>query len=190
MEGGVPAARPSLNHLMKSKAFLSALLLAAAFSACKPDPKTQIIGLWQEVGIKNPQIDEAMEQQRQFLDTVGLHSDSATNARMYGFASIDTFKKSIRTNLDSFKRAQGKAIRETWFDFHKDGLVYLHSQEGLDSARWYFEEDGALMLDEQDLKGGGAKIRMTVEALNDTALRLNHKEQYLNSTADFRRVKR
>ena len=175
---------------MKSKTFLSILILLAAFSACKPDPKSRILGLWQEVGIKNPQIDDAMEQQRQFLDTVGMHTDSATNARLYGFASIDTFKKSIRTNLDSFKRAQGKAIRETWFEFQNGGIVYLHSQEGLDSAKWYFDDDGALMLDEQALKGGGAKIRMTIVALNDTALRLNHKEQYLNSTADFRRVKR
>lgn len=142
------------------------------------------------MALKTLRIDESIEQQRQFLDTVGLHTDSATNARLYGYASIDTFKKSICTNIDSFKRAQGKAIRETWFDFHKDGTVYIHSMEGLDSAKWYFEEDGALMLDEQALKDGGAKIRMEVQTLNDTALRLHHSEQYLNSTAEFRRVKR
>ncbi len=174
---------------MKPKVF-SFFILLTAFAACKPDPKSQIIGLWQEVDIKNPQIDEAMEQQHQFLDTVGRGMDSASAAQLYGVANIDTFKKSIRTNLDSFKRAERKAVTETWFDFHKDGLVYLHSQEGIDSAKWYFDDDGALMLDEQALKGGGAKIRMEVLALNDTALRLNHKEQYLNSTAEFRRVKR
>lgn len=164
---------------------LAALLL---FS-CKPSKQKRLIGLWQEVGVKNPEMDSAYEQQRLFLDTVGSRTDSMANIRLYGTTNIDTFKKEHRESLDAFRRAQDKAVAETWFDFHPDGIVYLHSLDGLDSANWYFE-DKALMLDEQKLKGGGAKIRMEVLQLDDTALTLHFREKYLNTIADFRRVKR
>ena len=161
-----------------------------SLASCKPDKKDLIIGLWQEVKIVNPQMDNALEEQRLFLDTVGRNTDSAANLSLYGVSNIDSFKQGIRTNIDSFKKAEGKAVSETWFDFHTSGLVYLHSEEGLDSANWYFDDDGALMLDEEKLKGNGSRIRMTVEALNDTAMQLHYSEQYLSSTAHFRRVKR
>jgi hypothetical protein len=174
---------------MKTKLFAFFICSFILVASCKPSRESQIIGLWQEVGVSNPQMDEAMEQQRHFLDTVGLHTDSATNMASYGYANMDTLKKIIRTNMDSLKRAESKTIAETWFDFHPGGIVYLHSEEGLDSANWYFE-DNALMLDEQKLKGGGAKLRMEVEQLNDTALQLHYIEKYLSSIARFRRVKR
>ena len=166
------------------------IVALTGFAACKADKKDLIIGMWQEVKIANPQMDNAIEEQRVFLDTVGRHTDSAANLALYGVANIDSFKKGIKTNIDSFKLAQDKAIKETWFDFRTSGIVYLHSEEGLDSAKWYFEEDGALMLDEEKLKGVGSKIRMDVEALNDTAMQLHYSEQYLSSTAYFKRVKR
>jgi hypothetical protein len=174
---------------MKTRTILFPLLALLIMAACKPSQEQLIIGLWQEVNVKNPEMDSAYDQQRMFLDTVGSRTDSMTNILLYGTTDIDTFKKQQRDNLDAFKRAQEKAIAETWFDFHPDGIVYLHSMDGLDSANWYFE-DKALMLDEQKLKGGGAKIRMDIRQLNDTALMLHFREKYLNTIAEFRRVKR
>jgi hypothetical protein len=173
-----------------SHLFYISFIAIVAFASCKPEKKDMIIGLWQEIGVANPQMDNAVEEQRLFLDTLGKHTDSVANVALYGTNNIDSFKKGMRTNLDSFKKAQGKAISETWFDFHKNGIVYLHSQEGLDSANWYIEEENALMLDEEKLKGVGSKIRMEIAALDDTALQLHYTEQYLNSTAFFKRVKR
>jgi hypothetical protein len=64
--------------------------------------------------------------------------------------------------------------------------MYMHSTDGLDSSNWYFDEDGALILDEQKLKGTGNKIKFDVLTLNDTMLKINYTEKYLNSTAIFR----
>jgi hypothetical protein len=163
--------------------------LVVITASCRPSRETQIIGLWQEVSMTNPQMDQAMEEQMRFVDTVGSQTDAAANVALYGIDNMDSFKASIRTNIDSFKRAQGKAVSETWFEFQKNGMAYLHSMDGLDSANWYFEDD-ALILDEQKLKGGGAKIQMDVQVLNDTALQLHFTEKYLSSTASFRKVKR
>jgi hypothetical protein len=125
-------------------------------------------------------------KQSLFIDTVGSYTDSAENVRAYGTNNIDTMKASLRANLDSFRREQQKTVEATWFDFRKGGLMYMHTPDGLDSSKWYFEEDGALILDEEKLKGNGNKIRLEVLALNDTMLKINYKEQYLNSTAIFR----
>jgi hypothetical protein len=174
---------------MKLRFFLLPALALLLAASCKPSQKQRIIGLWQEVDVKNPEMDSAFYRQHMFLDTVGSRTDSLANIRLYGTTNIDTFKAKERENLDAFKRAQEKAVSETWFEFHPNGIVYLHSLDGLDSANWYFE-DKALMLDEQKLKGGGAKIRMDVLQLDDTALKLHFQEKYLNTIADFRRVKR
>ncbi len=175
---------------MKRNRFIVLLVCLLLAASCKPSRESSILGLWQETGIKNPQMAEAFDQQSIFADTVGRSTDSLTNITLYGAVSMDSFRKNLRANMDSFRRAQAKAVSETWFEFHKNGIAYLHSQEGLDSARWSFEEDGALMLDEEALKGGGAKIRMEVTALNDSELRLEYSEKYLSSIANFRKVKR
>ncbi|MBS1616567.1 MAG: hypothetical protein JST06_10675 [Bacteroidetes bacterium] len=174
---------------MNVYSFLLAGLALLLITSCQPSQKKRIIGLWQETSVKNPEMDSAYDQQRMFLDTVGSQTDSLANFRLYGTNNIDTFKKYQRANLDAFKEAQEKAISETWFDFHPDSMVYLHSLDGLDSAKWYFE-DQALILDEQKLKGGGSRIRMEVLNLNDTLLTLHFREKYLNSITSFRRVKR
>ncbi len=174
---------------MKIRAFILPLSVLLLLAACTPSPKHRIIGLWQETAVRNPEMDSAYDQQLMFLDTVGSRTDSMANIELYGTTNIDTFKKQMREKMAEFKSAQGKAIAETWFDFHPDGIVYLHSLDGLDSANWYFE-DKALMLDEQKLKGGGALIRMEVLQLDDTALKLHFREKYLNTIAEFRRVKR
>lgn len=174
---------------MKVKTIILAGLALMLIASCRPSQQKLIIGLWQETSVKNPEMDSAYDHQRMFLDTVGSQTDSLANYRLYGTTNIDTFKKYQRANLDAFKEAQEKAISETWFDFHPDSMVYLHSLDGLDSAKWYFD-DQALILDEQLLKGGGSKTRMEVMLLNDTALTLHYRENYLNSTTSFRRVKR
>ena len=168
----------------------TALLLCLLLAACSPSRKKQIIGLWQEVKVINPQLDSAIFVQRIFMDTVGREMDSMAIQSHYHTDNIDTFKANMNAQLTEYLRAQTHAINATWFEFHRDGLVYLHSDTGLDSAKYYFDDDGALMLDEAALKGGGSKLRMEVLMLNDTGLQLKYTEQYLNSTAVLKRVVR
>ena len=158
--------------------------------SCKKNPEQKLIGKWQEVAIINPQLDEAVHNQQVFADTVGSLTDSTQNVALYGTNNIDTMKARLKENLDSFRKAQFYAVKETWFDFRKGGLMYLHSDDGLDSSSWYLDEDGALILDEAKLKGAGSKIRMEILSVTDTLLKLQFTEQYLTSTAIFKPVKK
>jgi hypothetical protein len=174
---------------MKSKHIFIFICCALLAGSCKKDaPADKIIGEWQEERVINPQLDEMIAKQSLFIDTVGSYTDSAANVALYGTNNIDTMKAELSANLDSFRKEQQHVVDETWFDFRKSGLVYMHSTDGLDSSNWYFDEDGALILDEQKLKGAGGKIKFDVLALNDTILKINYTEKYLNSTAIFRRA--
>ena len=174
---------------MKFNPTVLSLCCVVLMVSCKKDsPSDKIMGEWQEVQVINPQLDEMIHKQSLFIDTVGSYTDSAENVRAYGTNNIDTMKANLRANLDSFRKEQKAVMEATWFDFRKDGLMYMHSTDGLDSSKWYFDEDGALILDEEKLKGGGNKIKLDVVTLNDTMLKINYVEKYLNSTAIFRRA--
>jgi hypothetical protein len=149
-----------------------------------------LIGAWQEVKIINPDLDAAIQAQKTFADTVGHSTTPEQNLSLYGFENVDSFRKELNTNLDSFRKAQFMAVKGTKFDFLENGIIYIHSNEGVDSSNWYIDQDGALILDEAKLKGKGNRIRMEIVELSDTLLKLQYTEKFLNSTAVFKPIKK
>lgn len=166
--------------------FLGILILAS----CKPKREDLIVRKWQEVSMTNPQLDEVMQSQKAFIDTVGSHTDAAANLRDYGVTDMDSFKQLMQANIDSFVSARARSVAATQFDFRKEGVVYFHSEEGIDSASWSFEEDGTLLLDEQKLKGAGSQLRVEVIALTDTMMNLKFLENNSASNTIFRPAKK
>lgn len=169
--------------------FLLPVLSCIFLASCKEKTEDKLIGKWQEVAVINPQLEATMHDQKVFADTVGSTTDSLQNISLYGTTNIDTFRAMLLANLDSFRKAQFLAVQATSFDFRKDGLIYINSDDGPDSSSWYLDEDGALILDEAKLKGTGGKIRMEILHVSDTMLKLQFNEKYLTSTAVFKPVK-
>ncbi|MEO6832852.1 MAG: hypothetical protein ABI378_10190 [Chitinophagaceae bacterium] len=174
---------------MKLSAVALPALLCLCCISCKPNNADKIVGAWQEVRVLNPQLDDALFKQNTFADTVGTSTDSLQNIEFYGATNIDSFKLRAKANLDSFRKYQFYSIRATIFDFQKGGKMYLHSLDGVDTAKWFIDDDGALILD-QEHKGEGSKIRMEIAEISDTLLQLKYKEQYSESTAVFKPVKK
>jgi hypothetical protein len=175
---------------MKFSFVLFSLLSCLLLFSCKDKREEQLIGLWQEVDIINPELDAAIHKQHVFADTVGTATDSVQNQMLYGTNDIEAMRTELMANLDSFRKAQYYAIKATRFDFRRDSLMYIHSNDGVDSSKWYLDDDGALILDEARLKGAGNRIRMEILHLSDTLLKLQFTEQFLTSTAVFRPVKK
>lgn len=177
--------------LLMIQRFTPLLLLSVVFLAsCKQKREDIIARKWQETAIQNAQMDEVMKSQQAFIDTVGSHTDAASNLQQYGVTNIDSFKQMMQLNMDSFKAMQRRVVEKTQFDFQHNGVVYIHSEDGVDSASWYFEEDGALMLDEQKLKGTGSQLRVEVVTLTDTLLNLRFRENNSTSNALFKPAKK
>ena len=175
--------------MLRFRFLIIPLSLCLLFS-CTGKKRHRLVGAWQEVKIINPDLDAAMESQKLFGDTVGHSTTPEQNLALYGTSNIDSFRKAVNANLDSFRKAQSTAVNATKFDFLENGIIYIHSDEGVDSSNWYIDDDGALILDEAKLKGVGNRIRMEIVELSDTLLKLQYTEKFLSSTAVFKPIKK
>jgi hypothetical protein len=168
------------------KFFIYLLLPILLLSSCQPSKEKRITRKWQAIRIESPQLEEMIRQQRNFIDTVGRSTDPASNEMLYGVRNLDSMRIYLNTQLDSFLNMQQIAINNTWLDFRKDGTVITNFDFQTDTVKWYFDDDGNLMLDEMKQKGTGSKIKMEVVKLEDTILHLLFKENDFSSTAVFK----
>lgn len=171
------------------KRFTPVFLCVLLMASCKKGREDLIARKWQEVSVSNAQLDEVMKSQQAFIDTVGKSTDATTNMQDYGVTNIDSFKRMMQQNLDSFTALQKRSVAATQFDFRKEGVVYLRTEEGVDSAAWSFDEDGTLLLDEQKLKGAGSQLHVEVVSLTDTMMNLKFMENNSTSNAIFKPIK-
>jgi hypothetical protein len=175
---------------MKFLISLSPLLICVLLLSCKEKKEQKLLGKWQEVALINPTLDKTIHDQQIFADTVGSTTTAEQNKALYGTDNIDIMRAGLKANLDSFRRAQHFTINATRLDFRDNGMFYINSDEGFDSSNWYFDDDGALIIDEGKLKGTGKKMRVEVLELSDTLLKLEFNEKFLSSTAVFKPIKK
>lgn len=168
---------------MKKASLLLALPLMLV--ACKQKKEDIIAKKWMGISAENPQMDSMIREQQVFLDTFGKNADAATNLAVYGITNIDSARESLRSQIKDYKAMQEHAIKNTWFDFRKDGIVLMNFSGQVDSTKWYFNEDGELVLDEQKLKGAGSVVKMEVIELTNTSLKLKFNENGMASTVLF-----
>lgn len=167
------------------KPYLLLFLISLIIVSCKPSKKDIICRKWQAVSVKSSSLDQQIAEERNFIDTVGTSTDADANEILYGVRNIDSMRQIMSAVLDSTIAAQEMSVKQTWLDFHKDGTVITHFGQEPDTVAWYFDDDGALMLDELKQKGAGSKIRMEVVKLDDQVLQLQFLENGFSSTATF-----
>lgn len=170
---------------MKRAHYYLLLLLPVILFACKHDKKDMLVRNWHAVKLDNPQMDEMITRQQLFIDTVGSNTPASANMELYGTANIDSLKQALLSQLDTFKTLQQQALDNTWFNFKKNGMAILTFNGATDSTKWYFDEDGALVLDEMQAQGAGDRLKMVVVKLNDTVLKLRFTESNVNSVVTF-----
>ena len=141
---------------------------------------------WQAIKVENPELERQIAESRIFFDTVGKSTDAATNLELYGVRNMDSMRAILKMQLDSFITSQERTVQNTWLDFNKDSTVIASFGTAPDTVKWYFDDEGNLMLDEMQQKGVGSKIKMEVVKLEDTALQLRFTEDGFSSLAIFR----
>jgi hypothetical protein len=164
------------------------ILLAIAvlsFTACKKDKKDIIAKKWVATKLENPDMERTLKEQSHFIDTFGTNTDAAANMQLYGFTNIDSGRQVLRAQFEQYKQMQDAAVKNTWFDFRKDGVVRMNFSGQVDSANWYFDDEGVLILDEMKMKGTGSTIKMDIKELTDKTLKLKFNEDGLTSTVTF-----
>jgi hypothetical protein len=167
------------------KKLLLILPFTIFFFSCEQSKEKTIAKKWQAIKLDNPEMAEMIKDQEMFLDTFGQSTDPTANMANYGVQNIDSMRESLKMQLDDFKAMQEHAVKNTWFDFRGDGVAVMNFSGQVDSTNWYFDEEGALILDEMKLKGAGNKIVMQVVELKNDLLKLKFTEDNMTSTVTF-----
>ena len=163
------------------------LLITLVLFSCKQNRRTMLIGTWHAVSLDNPDMDSFFTRSQQYIDTIGKANDTATNRRLYGVTNMDSMRHILQGQYDSAKAMQRDAVNNTVFRFRKDSMVILSFNGSIDSSRWYINDSGALILDELNGYGPGDRVKMQIEALTDTVLKLKFSENGAISTVTFRK---
>jgi hypothetical protein len=168
------------------KRILFTLLASLALFACaKKENKDKIVGKWRGGYQENPMMDSLIRQQLEFIDTVGRNTTPEQNMAEYGTSNMDSFKALMKEEITMYKAQQEEFMKQTIFEFRKDKVALFNFSGQIDSANWYFNEEGDLILDEMKLKGSGDKLTMTVIYLTDTAMKLKFNENDFNGSVVF-----
>ncbi len=169
--------------------YITYILLLLLLVSCQQGKESIIAKKWNAKEVSNPQQDAFIKEQELFIDTFGKNNDAATNLKIYGFSNVDSARESLKTEFADYKTMQQHAVENTWFDFNKNGKVVMNFSGQIDSANWYFDKEGKLVLDEPKLKGSGNVIRMSVLTMEDTLLKLSFSDSTGASTVTFKPAK-
>lgn len=164
-----------------------ALIILPLFvlAACQPKKEDMLAKKWKASEVDNPKQDSFLKEQEQFIDTFGRNNDAATNIKEYGFSNVDSARASLKAAFADYKNMQQHSVENTWFNFGNNGVVVMNFSGQQDSAKWYFDNEGKLIIDEPKLKGSGNTIKMEVIKLDDTTLKLKFIDNNGTSTVTF-----
>lgn len=167
------------------KQTLLVLSVCLFMAACSRDKKEMLVNRWKATHMENPQLEQMMKEQAEFIDTLGKSNDPATNERLYGVKNIDSMRRALKMQLDTTRMVQDQMMQKTTFDFRSNNIAILNFGQGVDSAIWSLDKDGILILDEKPLKNTGGMVKMEILELSDTSLKLKYTEKGIATTATF-----
>ena len=169
------------------KTFVYVMAVPVLLTACqmKRNKKDMIVGQWQASRLENAQMDSGLILGQKFIDTVGKNSDAATNFKVYGTSNMDSLRHVMQQQLDSMKIAQDEAIKNTIFNFRKDGMAILTFSGRTDSAKWHYDQEGNSIVLDITQGQDNTKLNMDVAAISDTVLKLKFVENGASSTVTF-----
>ena len=122
-------------------------LCAILLTSCETqDKKTELVGTWQAVALDAPDVEKAMQDQMNFLDTMGDHTTPEQNIEIYGKADVTSLRDSLKAVLEEYGTKQEYALEHTSFIFRADSVFVRKLNDHIDSGRWYIDPTGKLMI--------------------------------------------
>lgn len=172
------------------KTAIASLLLLSLFAAsCTRGPKEIITGKWRGINFHNPEMDNFFAQSQKYIDTIGANGNPATNSELYGTTNMDSLRHALQLQYDSTQSIQQNAVKNTTFNFQKDGIVAISFDGRLDSSKWHFIGDKKLEMEEMTGSEKGTKTQMEVLTITETELKLKIAQDSSYSIVTFGRDK-
>lgn len=169
------------------KILFASVAIAFILSSCKTqDKNAELVGKWQAISLENTKLKEMMDMQTAFLDTFGQNNTDEQNIAIYGFSNIDSARENLKQEMVDYMAMQDHAVKNTWFEFRKDGVVIMNFSGQVDTSKWQVNNEGMLVLDETKDAESTEKLKLEILSLTDTMLKLQMSEQGMSSTVIFK----
>ena len=169
---------------MKPIAFCT-ILFSLVLLSFTIDKKTMLIRKWRAAKMQSPQVDSVYKANVIYIDTLGKHSDAATNLEMYGTTNMDSIRHLLRHELDSTMAEKMRSVKNTIFNFRKDSILVLSFGGQEDSCKWHFDTKGRLVFTAIDGEDDGSNMDMEVLTLTETEMKLKFTEDGSYSIVTF-----
>ena len=166
---------------------LGGIVVVLAATSCQTQDKKKLLARkWQAISLESPGLDSMMAEQRRFLDTFGKGNTDEENIAMYGFSNIDSAREMLTNEMTEYLAMQDHAIKNTWFEFRKDGVVIMNFSGQVDSTKWHINDEGALILEEPAESSEAGNIKMDILSMSDSGLTLQMNDRGMSSTVIFK----
>jgi hypothetical protein len=141
-------------------------LISLVFSSCKENKKDILCQKWKTIALSNPKMEEEINYMKNYIDTLG-NEDEALRKEM----NLDSVKMLLRADFENSMKEQQLALENTLMEFKPNGVAFMTSIDGKDSAM-YTIEDNFIKLDEAKLKGHGETMTFEIMKLTKDTLRI------------------
>ena len=158
--------------------------------ACSHTNNDAILGTWKGIKLENTTIDSFFIKSQHLIDTMGKKNTPDENFVFYGTYNMDSLRQAMQLQNDSAKLLQYNGVYKTIFRFDKDKIAYVSFNDNayVDTSKWNFDDEGALILEDLTTYGHNALIRMKILSLNDSLMELKIFNNNDSSKITFRHV--
>lgn len=142
------------------------VLLISSLISCSAPEKNLLRQKWKTIILKNPKMEADFKKMQLYIDTVG-NEDKLLASKL----NLDSLKKSLQLELAQMMEDVKISRDNTLMEFKSNGVVYMTSIDGTDSAM-YEVEKRTIKIDEAKLKGYGESMTFEILKITTDSLRL------------------
>jgi hypothetical protein len=124
-------------------------IILVCLTACNNNKKL-LCKKWQAVKLYNPKMEALIAQTKADIDTIGNEDAIIGKA-----TNVDSFRNLMKEEMEKSIQELDASMKNTTYQFFENGVSYLSTADGVDSAKWTLEADSMLRIDEPALTGMG-----------------------------------
>lgn len=153
-----------LRRIINSSCTVS--FIACLLTSCS-NPELHVLRQkWKTIQLVNRKMENEFAAMQHYIDTLGNQSDSLKQS-----GRLKEIKDSLQQEWNEMKENTRIARENTFMEFATNGVIYMTSLEGRDSA-FYTVEKNEIKIDEARLKGHGETMTFYIQKLTPDTLKL------------------
>jgi hypothetical protein len=145
--------------------FLSNLIISIV--GCNNNTQTHLYNKWKTVKLINAKMEAELLAMQTYIDTLGNQDPILKNDSKLVAETKQLLAQDLKNNMEAYQIAKENMLLE----FLSNGMCYITTTDGVDSAMFHLEEN-FIKIDETKLKGYGETMTFEILSLKKDSLHL------------------